>query len=66
MNVKSYFPVFIPKDYEKLGMNTGKYDFTFTDDKNAHKVLHARFVFVYENLDGKWMIISHHSSALPE
>ena len=46
--------------------DTGIYTFTFNGDnpKEKHSVS-ARFSFVYEDIDGKWLIVSHHSSLLP-
>ncbi len=48
--------------------NTGIYTFQLTDEKepNKTKKAKARFSYVYEKVDGKWLIINHHSSVMPE
>jgi uncharacterized protein (TIGR02246 family) len=50
----------------KIGCNVaqdvGTYTFKFADGKKVH----ARYTYVYELLDGKWLIAHHHSSAMPE
>ena len=46
-------------------INTGVYEFALTKDGKAEKV-RARYTYVYELRDGKWLIVNHHSSAMPE
>lgn len=50
----------------KIGCNkaidTGLYTFTLKDGKKVH----ARYTFTYRWDGHKWLISSHHSSALPE
>ena len=50
----------------KLGCNdaidTGIYTFTLKDGTKVP----ARYTFTYEFKNGKWLISSHHSSAMPE
>jgi uncharacterized protein (TIGR02246 family) len=50
----------------KLGCNTaidtGIYTFTLGDGTKVP----ARYTFTYDYDDGKWLISSHHSSAMPE
>ena len=50
----------------RLGCNdalySGLYTFTFG---NGTKV-QARYTYVYDYIDGQWLIVSHHSSAMPE
>ncbi len=50
----------------KIGCNiaqdVGTYTFKFADGKTVH----ARYTYVYEWQDGKWLIAHHHSSAMPE
>jgi len=57
----------IDQRFIRLGCNTaldaGLYTFTFA--KNG-AVVKARYSYTYEYLGGKWLITSHHSSAMPE
>lgn len=46
-------------------VNTGLYTFTLNKEGQREQV-HARYTFVYEKRDGKWLILNHHSSVLPE
>jgi len=71
---KGYFVDFLKKEPKgtidsrtiKLSCNsaidTGNYTFTLTDGSKVP----ARYTFTYEFKDGKWLISSHHSSAMPE
>lgn len=56
----------IDQRYIKIGCNlaqdVGTYTFTF---KDGSKVA-ARYSYVYEYKNGKWLISHHHSSAMPE
>ncbi|MFD4561360.1 SgcJ/EcaC family oxidoreductase [Streptomyces sp. NPDC058469] len=48
-------------------MDTGIYEFTLTDpDTGAKRVVEARYTYEYEKRGGKWLIVNHHSSAMPE
>jgi len=50
--------------YGDIAINTGTY--TFSEDRDGKPVTRpARFSFVYRNLDGRWLIVDHHSSAVP-
>ena len=50
--------------YGDLAINTGTY--TFSEDRDGKPVTRpARFSFVYRNRDGRWLIVDHHSSAVP-
>jgi len=47
--------------YGEVGVNTGYY--TFSDVRDGQTVsVPARFTMVFRNRDGKWFIVSHHSS----
>jgi uncharacterized protein (TIGR02246 family) len=46
-------------------IDTGVYVFTLTQDGKQQQV-EARYTFVYELRRGKWLIVNHHSSAMPE
>jgi uncharacterized protein (TIGR02246 family) len=48
-----------------VAINTGFYTRTAMQDGKEVKNP-ARFTFVYQLRQGKWMIVEHHSSALPE
>ena len=52
------------RTYGDIGLNSGTYTvFIVRDGKPA--TLPGRFSFVYRNLNGRWMIVDHHSSAMP-
>lgn len=46
-------------------INAGVYEFTLTKEGKQQQVK-ARYTYVYELRDGKWLIVNHHSSAMPE
>jgi uncharacterized protein (TIGR02246 family) len=43
-------------------IDTGTYRFTLADGSTVD----ARYTYVYERVDGQWLIVNHHSSAMPE
>jgi uncharacterized protein (TIGR02246 family) len=51
--------------FDGLAMNSGIYTFSVKVNDSISEV-QARFSFVYELIDGDWLIIAHHSSAMPE
>jgi uncharacterized protein (TIGR02246 family) len=46
-------------------IDAGTYRFALTKDGTPLTV-DARYTFVYEKVGGKWLIVNHHSSAMPE
>jgi uncharacterized protein (TIGR02246 family) len=51
--------------YGDIAVNTGTY--TFSEVRDGKEVLRpARFSFVYRNHNGRWLIVDHHSSVVPE
>ena len=54
----------------KIGCNTasdtGLYTFTLHDPQGQATQVSARYSYVYEYLNGQWLIEHHHSSAMPE
>ncbi len=50
--------------YGNTAINTGYYAFTYTKDGET-KTLPARYSFTYVKRNGRWMIVDHHSSAMP-
>lgn len=50
--------------YGDTGVNSGYY--TFSDVREGKTMsAPARFTLVFKNLDGKWLIVAHHSSRAP-
>jgi len=50
--------------YGNTAVNTGYYTFSFTKDGEA-KSLPARYSFTYVKNGDHWLIVDHHSSAMP-
>jgi uncharacterized protein (TIGR02246 family) len=50
--------------YGDTAVNTGYYTFSFTKDGEA-KTLPARYSFTYVKRGDQWLIVDHHSSAMP-
>ncbi|RXE10538.1 SgcJ/EcaC family oxidoreductase, partial [Xanthomonas perforans] len=77
--IENYFAMFLTKkpqgvvNYRTVrvldddsAVDAGVYTFTLTDKHGNKSNVQARYTFVYEKRDGKWLIINHHSSAMPE
>jgi len=50
--------------YGDIAINSGYYTFTYNKDGES-KSLPARYSFVYAKRNGRWMIVDHHSFAMP-
>jgi len=51
--------------FDEIAINSGYYTFVF--ENNGERVnAEARYSFVYQLQNGKWMILDHHSSYIPE
>jgi hypothetical protein len=50
--------------YGDIAINSGTYSFNNVRDGKPVTTA-ARFSFVYRNRDGRWVIVDHHSSAVP-
>jgi uncharacterized protein (TIGR02246 family) len=59
--LESHVKVLGPKD----AIDTGTYRFTLTTD-GQQRIVDARYTFVYEKVGNEWLIVNHHSSAMPE
>lgn len=76
--IRDYFVQFLEKkprgniDFRiiKIGCDsasdTGLYTFTLHDTQGKATKVSARYSYVYEYLNGQWLIEHHHSSAMPE
>lgn len=72
--IKDYFVHFLKKSpvgridesnvrlFESSAVNSGVYTFKFSDNQE----ITARYTFIYEQINGEWKIVGHHSSAMPE
>ncbi|GAB2519068.1 SgcJ/EcaC family oxidoreductase [Microbulbifer agarilyticus] len=50
------------RTFGELAINSGVYTFSFADGA----VVQARYTFVYRWNGQRWLIVEHHSSAMPE
>lgn len=72
--IEDYFVSFLQKQpsgvieeanvrlFDDLAINSGVYTFSFGDGSQVT----ARYTYVYQQVDGQWLIIEHHSSMMPE
>ncbi len=50
-----------------IAYDIGTYTFTLDGEQpGSHSTVHARYTFVYAPSHGKWLIVHHHSSAMPK
>ena len=50
--------------FDDVAINSGSY--TFSEIRDEKPILRpARFTFVFANRNGRWLIVDHHSSAVP-
>lgn len=75
--IREYFETFLKmKPYGKineqniriycdLAINSGIYTFNLTNHNQVNQVK-ARYTFVYRKIGDNWLIVEHHSSAIPE
>jgi uncharacterized protein (TIGR02246 family) len=47
-------------------IDAGTYRFTLTTADGQQSTVDARYTFVYEKVGDQWLIVNHHSSAMPE
>jgi uncharacterized protein (TIGR02246 family) len=77
--IKDYFEHFLKRDPQgtidtrtiRIGCNeaidVGTYTFKVSGKTpGTTDIVKARYSFIYEPRDGKWVIVHHHSSAMPE
>ena len=50
------------RTFGNIAINSGIYTFTFSDGNSVQ----ARFTYVYRWNGQRWLIVEHHSSALPD
>ncbi len=63
-NLKVSFGDQLIRVYGNTAINTGYYTFSFTRDGET-KTLPARYSFTYVKDGDNWLIVDHHSSAMP-
>ncbi len=52
--------------YGNTAVNTGHYTFSAVEREGKATTSPAWYTFVYLNRNGKWVIVDHHSSAVPK
>lgn len=53
-----------PRRFDDMAVNTGRYTLSYTQE-GEEVAVPARFSFTYKLQGEKWMIVDHHSSAVP-
>jgi hypothetical protein len=62
--VKVQFGDQVVRVYGDMAVNSGTYIWSFTRD-GVPRSMQARYSFTYVKQAGRWLIVDHHSSALP-
>jgi hypothetical protein len=57
---------FVTHVFADAAVNTGYYTFSFLEDDGREVVKRYRFSFTYRRTGSEWLIVSHHSSPVPE
>lgn len=61
-NIKCTPEQLVTDVYDNIAINSGFYQFSYTDADHKNKAIQARFTFVYKKIGNEWLIINHHSS----
>lgn len=56
----------LTQSHDGVVINKGLYTFSYENKAGEVELIPARFSFVYKEINGHWLIISHHSSKLPK
>jgi hypothetical protein len=63
--LRDYFGDQLIRVYGSTAVNTGYYTFTFVRDGET-RIFPARYGFTYVKNGENWLIVDHHSSAMPQ
>jgi uncharacterized protein (TIGR02246 family) len=63
LSAKDYNPSI--RVYDDIAINSGYYTFMYEPEPGTVKEVPARYTFTYRKINGKWMIVDHHSSGIP-
>lgn len=78
LEIRDYFEHFLQKNpagtidesnvriFGIVAIHSGLYTFKLSPQGKAPQTVHARFTFVYHWFGDRWLIVEHHSSAMPE
>jgi uncharacterized protein (TIGR02246 family) len=55
----------VVKVFSDVAIETGYYHFEGPGPDGKTRILMSRYTFVFAKKDGEWMIVHHHSSAVP-
>jgi uncharacterized protein (TIGR02246 family) len=65
-NLKGTTNEIFTRSFGDTAINSGIYTFTYTGKDGKTVTVPARFSFAYRKVNGKWLIVDHHSSAVPK
>ena len=51
---------------ENKALDTCVYTFTLTEADGSKRQVLARYTYLYQKINGEWLILNHHSSAMPQ